>query len=87
MPVDGMREEEVLDLLRNLFRRQETAPLLYQLAKHAVRSTFLHLSQTTEYRKLVISHAHFDFIRLDDVVRADGDKFSSGDSVEEAKRS
>lgn len=87
MPIDGIHEEEVLDLLRNLFRGQETSPLLHQLAKHAERPTLLHFSQTTKYRKLVISHAHFDFVRLDGVIGADGDKLSRGDSMEEAKES
>ena len=66
-----------------LCRRQECAPFLDKFPKHAVRSALLHLSQSSKHRQLVVCHAHLRLVRLDSIVRPDGDELGRGYRIEE----
>ena len=58
MSVPRILKEEVLDLLRDLQRGQERAPLVHELREHAVRAALVYLAQPPEDGELVVGHSH-----------------------------
>ena len=69
----------------HLRRREERSPLLYKLAKHAIRPTLFDLSKSSEDRQLIVGHAHFCLVRLNRVVGADRNKFCRRNCIKKAE--
>jgi len=65
MSIPCILKEKLFDFLRNLNRSQHLPPLIHQLRKHTIRSTFLHLPEPAKDGEFIVGHAHVCFVGLD----------------------